>query len=135
LKHKQNSTDNGRQKQDIFLRADPKYKLQGLEDNLLSGHFGDDGVRSLVKVLNKPLMISRSLALWEADKEAKVVARPDLGCSQGNGRPSMNAVLHHTLDPLRNVKEARLETLTLGAHVDHGGVRSLVERLQLRLQF
>jgi hypothetical protein len=44
-------------------------------------------------------------------------------------------MLHHTLDPLRNVKEARLETLTLGAHVDHDGVCGLVERLQLRLQF
>jgi hypothetical protein len=63
------------------------------------------------------------------------MARLDLGYSQGNDRPSMNAMLHHTLDPLRNVKEARLETLTLGAHVDHDGVCGLVERLQLRLQF
>jgi hypothetical protein len=63
------------------------------------------------------------------------VARPDLSCSQGNGCPTVDAVLHHTPNALGDVEEALLETLALGTHVDRGCVRGLVERLQLRLQF
>jgi hypothetical protein len=45
------------------MRKGPKYKLKGLEDDLLDGHLGGDSVCNLVEVLNKPLMISRPLAL------------------------------------------------------------------------
>jgi hypothetical protein len=74
-------------------------------------------------------MISRSLTLWEANEEAEIMPRLDLGYGQGNGRPTVDAVLHRAPDALGDVEEALLETLTLGAHVDHGGVRGLANHL------
>jgi hypothetical protein len=47
----------------------------------------------------------------------------------------VDVVLHRVPDTLRDVEEALLETLTLGAHVTRGSVYDLTERLQLRLQF
>jgi hypothetical protein len=47
----------------------------------------------------------------------------------------LDTIFLHVPHVLKNVKEALLETLTLGAHVTDGGVCGLAERLQLRLKF
>lgn len=41
----------------------PKYKLQGLMDDLLSGHFSGNDVRGLVEVLDELCVVGCSLAL------------------------------------------------------------------------
>lgn len=45
---------------------DPVRGLSGLVDNLLGGHLGNDGVRSIVEALDELVVVGHPLALWKA---------------------------------------------------------------------
>lgn len=47
----------------VHEKKGPKSKLKGLTDDLLGRHLGGNGIRGLVEVLNKPVMVDRPLAL------------------------------------------------------------------------
>jgi hypothetical protein len=74
-------------------------------------------------------MIVHPLVLQKVNQVAELVARPDLGCRQGDGRSTVDTVLHRVPDALGDVEEMLLKMPALGTHATGGSVRSLTKRL------